>query len=382
MNSVQKMNKILNIVSNKFSKGSLGNSSGKKSHPSSPSSNKKSRDRAATSRAIVDINIGVVVFFLQDLVIKLVSHDYAISQLMLVRALVAMPLLLVLIARWRVEGEVLGLAAICSPRWRILLLRGMTTVVAYTCYYLAFPVLPIAIIVSMFLTAPLFLALLGFLVIGEPIAPRQLLAIVLGFAGSLIILRPGFTHDLFANMATYVWHLFASQAVSPDAAPLPVPIVTGFDYASLLPLGAAIAYSLSQTINRKFLQQESPFVMAFYQTALFFVAASLASVIFYFQQFHPQHLSLIFLTRDWVPFAPRDLILVGATGIIGTVGMVFLARAYRNAPAAVVAPFEYVALLIGFIVGFLVWNETPDIFAMVGAFMILAAGMLIIRGDT
>ncbi len=378
------MNKLLNAASKKLSKSSLGNSpgnsSGKKSSPSSPSSNKKSRAKAATSRAILDINIGVVVFFLQDLVIKLVSHDYAISQLMLVRALVAMPLLLVLIARWRVEGEVLGIAAIWSPRWRILLLRGLTAVVAYTCYYLAFPVLPIATIVSMFLTAPLFLALLGFLVIGEPIAPRQLLAIVLGFAGSLIILRPGFTHDLFANMATYVWHLFASQATSPEG--LPVPIEAVFDYASLLPLGAAIAYSLSQTINRKFLQQESPFVMALYQTALFFVAVSLASVVFYFQQFHPQHLSLIFLTRNWVPFALGDLMLVGATGIIGTVGMVFLARAYRNAPAAVVAPFEYVALLIGFIVGFLVWNETPDIFAMVGAFMILAAGMLIIRGDT
>lgn len=292
-----------------------------------------------------------MVFSLQDMVIKFVSHDYAISQLMVVRCIIAMPLLLWLMARWSLDGKPVGVGAIWSPRWRWLAIRGCTAVLAYNTYYLAFPVLPIATIASMFLTAPLFLVLFSFLFVGDAITPRQLLAIIIGFAGSLIILRP--------------WN-------SPGHV---------FDFAGLLPLGAAIFYALSQTINRKYLQGDSPLVMAIYQTALFFIAAGVATMVFHFFQFEPHHLSLIFLTRDWVTFTLSDLLLLMTTGVVGTFGMTFLAKAYRAAPAGVVAPFEYGALLISFIAGFMIWGEVPTILAMVGAFMILVAGLLIIRGD-
>ena len=320
----------------------------KTSAKSSPNNDKA---RLVKRRAIIDVNIGVVIFSMQDMIIKFVSHDYAISQLMVVRSIVSLPLLLWLMARWRLDGKAVGLSAIWSPRWPWLALRGFTAVLAYNTYYLAFPVLPIAVIVSMFLTTPLFLVLFSFLFVGDKISPRQLMAIAWGFVGSLIILRP------WGGMGD------------------------GFNYAGLLPIGAAIFYALSQTINRKYLQADGPLVMSAYQTLLFLVASGLATLVFHFYQFHPNHLSLVFLTRDWAMFAPRDLLLIMSTGVIGTFGMTFLSNAYRTAPAGVIAPFEYGSLLISFIAGFIIWGESPNILAMVGAFMILVAGLLIVRGD-
>ncbi|MGI9461744.1 MAG: DMT family transporter [Alphaproteobacteria bacterium] len=301
--------------------------------------------------AVIDINLGVAFFFMQDMAIKAVSHDYALSQLLLLRAAVAIPFVLWLVSRWPIDGKVAGIGALLSPRWRYNLLRGMLGLVCYVFYFLSLPALPLGIAVSIFMTAPLFLVLFGKIFIGEPITRPRLFALLIGFIGSLIIFRP--------------WEVFIKQGAV-------------FDYALLLPIISAIGYGLMQTMTRKFLQNESPFVMVFYQSSVYFVAAAVAAVVFSFWQLTPDHISLFFLVRQWVDFTPQDFIFLVGASLIGSIGIIFLTKAYRNAAATLVAPFEYMALPMGFVFGYLLWNEVPNIGGVLGAVMIMVAGLIVI----
>ncbi len=295
------------------------------------------------TQPIIDVNIGVSVFFLQDLVIKEVSGHYPITQLLIVRCLTALPILLWLITR---ISKNCGIKPLFSPRYKILIARGLLAVVAYSTYYLAFPVMPIANILSLFAITPIVLAFLGWLFMGEKINFAKIIAIFIGFIGSLIILRPG---------------------------------IGDFQYASLFPLIAACTYSASQIINRKYLQNDEPPVVATYQSIAFLIFSLLGLFVFQTMQFKPDDASLIFLTRDWVEFNKRDLFLIALTGPISSIGLIYLSKAYRAAPTAIVGPFEYVGVLLAFITGFVFWNETPDIYAFLGAFLIIISGFLIIK---
>ncbi len=295
------------------------------------------------TQAIIDVNIGVAVFFLQDLVIKLVAGSYPITQLLIVRCLTALPILIWLVHKFNKNH---GLGPLKSPRYPILLARGAIAVVAYTSYYLAFPVLPIANILALFSITPICLALFGVVFLGETLVFKQIMAILLGFTGSLVVLRPG---------------------------------LGVFEYASLLPILAAVSYSFSQTINRKYLADDSPPVVAVYQTSCFLLASTLGLLIFNLLQLQFDHPAMQFLTRGLATFDMRDLLLIALTGPISSVGLIYLSKAYRAAPAGVVGPFEYGALVLAVLCGYIFWNEVPDTLSIIGSVMIIISGIIIIK---
>ena len=89
-------------------------------------------------------------------------------------------------------------------------------------------------------------------------------------------------------------------------------------------------------------------------------------------------LSLFLVPFVWTPVRPEDLYLFAAVAIFGSAGMTMMTQAFRLAPAVVVAPLDYTAIIWATALGWLFWNEIPDALTFVGAAVIIASGVFII----
>ena len=290
-------------------------------------------------KAIFWLMAGVFTFSLQDIVIKTVSGSYPVHQVIVVRCLAALPFILFLVHR---AG---GLNTLNSPRRGALILRGVMLLTSYTSYFLAFPVMKLADIIALYATVPLFVTALAGPVLGEKISLVRWSAILIGFVGALVMVKPG-------------------SGV--------------FELASLLPVLAAFAYASAQVVARRIGLDDSAAVMSFYQNLLYLCAAgALASAVTLWGGDYEGHRSLVFLLRQWEVPGLRDILLISACGPIAAIGMTMLGEAYRLEEANIVTSFEYTTLIWGTIWGYLIWNEMPGIESVIGAGLIVGAGLLI-----
>jgi drug/metabolite transporter (DMT)-like permease len=284
---------------------------------------------------------GALVFSLQDVVIKGISGTYPVAQILAVRSVVALVPLVVLL---RLDG---GLAGLRTRRLPCHLLRGLFLFLSYTAYYLAIAAVPLAEAVALFYSAPLFIVALSVPLLQERVAPRQWLAVLVGFAGVVVVCRPG---------------------------------VGVLDPAALLSVLAAGAYAVGQVMARDLGRTDRASVMAFYHNAINLTAALLIGFLAGDGAFAAGgHASAQFLLRAWAVPTPRDLLLMASTGIVATVGSWCLSNAYRVAAANLVAPFEYSAITWAVAWGFLVWGEVPGPAVALGVAMIVGAGLFVLR---
>lgn len=292
---------------------------------------------------VLSLIAGVTVFSLQDLVLKFISGEYPLHEAMTVRSLVAIPCLLLLL---KFEG---GIRLLSTPRWKIHLGRGAIMFFAYTFYYLALAALPIATCTAIWFAAPLFITALSVVVLKEQVGWRRWLGIVAGLLGVLIMLRPG--SSLFA-------------------------------WASLLPLCAALGYSISMTIARKTGGVDAASAMAFYANLAFCAGALVLTAIFGSGAFATSgDASLGFLTRSWVWPTAFDLGLMMSTGVVAGLGITLLTNAYKVARGSVVAPFEYTAMVWGVLNGWLFFGDWPDATAWLGIAIIIGSGLYVLYRD-
>ena len=299
---------------------------------------------------------GASIFSLQDVVIKLMSGGYPLSEVLTVRCLVAcVPLAFLL----KFGGG--GLRALKSGKLGLLLLRSAMMLVSYTTYYLAMATLPLAVVVALFFAAPLFIVVLSGPLLGEKVRPAQFVAVLIGFAGVLVIcFGPHFS------------------AAEPGAAATAL-----FDPAALLALGSALFYGVSALMARKLAGTESGAVMASFQNIVFLTGALTITL---FTNLGPDlaqgiaHQSLQFLLRPWVMPGTTDLLLIASTGLVGACGSFLLTQAYRLAEANVVAPFEYVSILLAAVLGWWIWGEVPTLATCAGIALIIGAGLYVLRG--
>jgi len=250
---------------------------------------------------------GVLIFSMQDAILKGMSGDHAVTLAIVLRSIVGVPLLLAMVAYTN------GLGALKTRRWKLLIARGLILLTSYTSYYIAFPALPLAEAVALFFTSPIFVTILAAAFLREKVSWKSWGAVIAGFVGVLIILRPG----------------------------------SGlFEPAALLSLLSAAAYALSMVLARRYSADESTTVMAFYVNGVYMVAAAGVALVFHLlgitQAAHP---SLEFLVRPWAMPNLTDLALMGLCGVIAALGMTLLTHAYRLARANLVTVFEYTGML-------------------------------------
>lgn len=291
-------------------------------------------------RGIAFLVAGVAVFSVQDLILKLLSGGYPLHQAMVLRSLTAIPFLLALV--WYDGGP----RTLITPGWMRMVRRGLIMFVAYTSYYLALAALPLATTVALYFAAPLFITVLSVVMLDEHVGPRRWIAVLAGFAGVIIMVRPGSSL---------------------------------FDWAALLPVLSGLTYGLSMIDARRQGVTQTAAALAFWGNIVFLVCALALSVVFGTGAFEGgAHKSLAFLTRGWVWPPLPDLLMMMACGVIAAAGLTLLTQAYRIAQSNVVAPFEYSGMVWGVLYGWLFWRDWPDALGWTGIAIIVGAGLYVL----
>lgn len=299
--------------------------------------NRESHVQNRATLGIIYLCSGILIFSLQDAVIKAVSGEYPLPQVVATRCFVSAPILIVM-----VHFEA-GLGALVSREFWPLAGRAFLLLLAYTTYYMAFPALPLADAVALYLTVPLFTLALAPFLLGEAIGWRRITAVSVGFVGVIVMLRPG------AGL---------------------------FEPAALLSLFSALTYALAMLFARKLGSQTTATVMAFYQNGVYLVGAlAIAGFCHLTGIQHAPYKSLDFLVRPWVWPTVFDFLLIASCGVIAAVAMTLLTNAYQIAKASVVTSFEYSAMLWASLWGYLFFSEIPHRATIVGAVLIAAAGL-------
>ena len=289
--------------------------------------------------------IAVFCFSTNDVAIKFISNDYALHLVVLIRSLVGLVVLFILIVP--LSG---GVKVLYTKRLGLHFLRGLCVVFANITFFLGLAALPLAEGVAIFFISPLLITIFSVIFLKEIVGPRRWAAVTIGLIGVLVILRPG---------------------------------SASFQTASLLPLSAAFGYATLHMLTRYIGKTESAASLSFYIQVTFLVVCLMSGLIIGDGKFSGwSDPSLEFLFRAWS--WPSDdhyliLILIGTTSALGGF---FISQAYRMSEAAIVAPFEYIALPIAVFWGVLVFGEWPDKTTFAGIALILGSGLYIIWRET
>ncbi len=294
-------------------------------------------------KGILLITAGIAIFSIQDIIIRLLSANYPALEIMFIRGLVAIFLIGALVY---LEG---GFSTLRVRYPFINVVRGLLQVFSYTAYYMAMAAMPLAEVTAIFFVSPLIVTLFSALFLGESVGLRRWSAVLAGFAGVLVILRPG------ASM---------------------------LDPAVFLPLAASLTYASSVIITRHIGRSQTGASLAFIAMVIFIAVSGLAGSLMGDGRFaNDSHPSLDFLLRAWALPDGLDLLLLGTCGLIAAFGFYCLAQGYRIAPASVVAPFEFIAMPLAVLWGILVWGEYPSLATLLGILLIIGSGIYVLNRE-
>ena len=279
-------------------------------------------------------------FTTQDMMIKWLSTDYALHQIVLSRAVVGT--LFILMVFVPLEG---GISALRTKRLRIHLLRGFGIVIANLAYFTSLISIPLGEATAIFFIAPVLISALSVVFLGEKVGLIRWVAILFGLIGVLIMIRP--RGDLL-------------------------------NLAALLPLIAALAYAMVHIMTRKMRNSEKASTMAFYIQINFVVVSSLIGAIFGDGKWaDPASPTLDFLFRAWVVPSWQHIFIMLGIGLFSGLGAYCISQGYRICEAGAAAPFEYVAMPMAIFWSISLFDEWPDPISWLGILFIAGAGLFI-----
>jgi drug/metabolite transporter (DMT)-like permease len=270
-------------------------------------------------RGILMMCIASVFFSSMHVVVRHISRDLPPMQIAFLRnifgVLVFLPLL-----------SARGFAFLRTRRIGLYAVRGLVDAAAMLMFFTGLALVPVARVTALTFSAPLFAAVLSVVFLGERFRLRRWVAIGLGFAGTLIILRPG-------------------------AIPL--------DLGSVLVVGTALCWGVSMILIKMLSSTESSFVIAAYMNLF---------------------LSLFtFFPGIWVWLTPSPgmwfwLVMIG---ILGTIAQISLSQALKETEPTAVLPFDFLKLVWAALLGLWVFGELPDFYTWVGAFVVFGSSFYI-----
>jgi len=274
------------------------------------------------------IGLGALAFALftvMDALVKWLSAAYPVHELVFSNSLFALlPVLVVSLRRG-------GLARLRTRRLGLHVLRGLLGAGGGLLAFYAYSQLPLADAYAIIFTTPLIITALSLPVLGEPVGWRRWSAVGVGFIGVLIMLRPGVAPIGIGSLATF---------------------------------GAACLSALSILLVRKLGTTESTAGIALYSNLTVAVAM------------------IPLLPFGGILPSALDLGLMAAAGLIGGVALLVLIEAYRRAPAALVAPFQYSQMVWAILIGFAIWGDIPEPAKLIGAAVVAASGLFILYRET
>lgn len=271
----------------------------------------------------------VVLFITMASLLKLLSDSVPPGQMVFFRSLFALPVILAWLA-WRKELHT-GLKA-SKPLGHFW--RGLVGTSAMGLGFASLGFLPLPEVTAIGYAAPLLVVVFASMFLGEEVRLFRLSAVFVGLAGVLIVLSPRL------SVGNDVSH---AQALG-----------------AMLALSGAVFAALAQVTVRKLVATEATSAIVFW----FSITAA--------------GLSLITLPFGWVLPSPGQAAILVLTGLIGGVGQIFLTSSYREADASLVAPFDYVSIIFALVIGYWGFGEVPTGTMLIGASIVVAAGILII----
>ena len=275
-------------------------------------------ERSARLAGIGLMLLSIFMFSFGDALGKFLVATYSVGQLLWLRACAALIVLLPMI--WRHRGEFLRL----ERPW-LQLFRVMLSTMEVAAFFLATVYLPLADVVTYYLACPIFVTALSALLLRERVGWRRWSAILVGFAGVVIALRP------------------SAQTISLPA---------------MIALGGSLSFSILMLVTRS-LRATPDIVMASSQ----FVGTFL--------------LGLVMSPFGWVTPSPGSLLLFAAAGVISVSALLCVNRSLKLAPASVVVPYQYSMIVWAVMFGIIVFGDVPSPATIAGAAIIIGAGFYI-----
>ncbi len=290
--------------------------------------------RSQAAAGIVCVEAGMVLFVVQDGLMKSLLGEFTVWMLILTRSIVTV---LVLTPTILVLGRPHRLF---TPLWPLHLARAALFASGFSLFYAAFPFMGLAEVTTIFFAAPLMTALLAAIFLHETIGRHRIGALVAGFVGVLIAMNP------------------TGEA---------------FSWIAVLPLLCALTYAISQVIARRIGDRETTLTTGLLTIAFGGVLiVPMGYAVNLFLEIGPdfQH-----LRWDWQLPAWDQVHLLILLGAVGMVGYMLLSRAYQIAPASLIAPFDYTYLPFATAMAYLVWAEVPAANTLIGMAMIVGGGI-------
>lgn len=280
--------------------------------------------QAARLSGIAWMCVAVAVLTLMDVALKSLSAHYPPVQVAALRGMAALPFVL----GWAWYS---GFAQVWRVRFGLHLVRGVLAIAMLTGFVHAVSLMSLVDAYAVFFAAPLVITALAVPLLGERIEWQRWAAILVGLLGVLALLQPGGSG------------------------------LTG--WGAVAALIAMLCYSLSAIVMRVLGRTDTAVAMSFWFTTLLALGAGALAL------------------PGWVAVRADDLVWLVLVGVAGAIGQHSIGEAFRRAPASVVAPFEYTALVWGLGFDLLLWGVLPKPGILAGAGIIIAAGVYLVRRE-
>lgn len=281
----------------------------------------------------------VLLMSLQDALFKFISTDIVLWQVFITRGAIATIMLLALVPLLR------GTWATWSAAFRPwVLLRSALFAMMFVSFYAAIATVDLAVVAAGYYTSPIFITLLSVMLIKDPIKLMGWMAVLLGFIGVLIILRPA----------------------SDDFNPM-----------TIIPIFSALCYAVAAIIVRVKCPNENPISLVISLNFVLMATGVIATLVLAVIAPTNETVSLQpFLLGSWITLPPLAWTIVCALALLMIVSAYLLVKAYQITAPNIVATFDYSYLIFSIMWGGLIFSEIPDIYTIIGMVLIASAGII------
>lgn len=267
--------------------------------------------------------MSMTLFSWQDALIKLLSADYPLFQILFIRSgIIVVPLFFILLFRY-------GKTALATARPVDHMLRVLYNFTAFLSYYFAISRLELGQATALALSAPLFMTALSGPMLGETADLKRKLIIGFGFAGVVLVVQPN-------------------------------PGVTDW-VGTVAALAGAFMFSMLAIQTRRMSATEPTELMVFYAGLTFLCVTG------------------VIMPVQWVTPEPGDWLLLIGVGVVSLFAQLLIVHSYRFAAVYIIAPFEYITIIWALLLGWWLFAEIPDILMLVGVMVIILCGLVVIR---
>lgn len=286
--------------------------------------NSESAPKDEPGKAILFLLFGVAAGLGLDITAKWLLQDYALTQFVFLRSIFGVMFLGLMASRFG------GFQALKTQRWGWHILRTILASGAMFGFFYGLSQMPLVNALTIGFLSPLIVTALSVPFLGERVGWRRWSAVMVGFLGVLIVLRP------------------ESGTINT---------------ASLAVLAAAFSYACLAITARKLAPTESSYALSVYVIV------------------GPMLISGFLLERNWSPPDVTAWFLFALAGACSALAWVGIVGGYRRATPSILAPFEYTALVGGALAGYWLWGEVPDIWVVAGGVVIIGSGLYIVHRE-